>query len=315
MACPDCGKWNMVPKPRAAAVAAVFDSDGEETDGYEVEDLGPQEVSIQSQLYSDFSKLSQDEVTRRLGRVATDRKSRPQMPKWPTVQGLFGMTASPGFWSRLLAISAFYSIAWGVGVWSLSTMIQAAAGLGMFYAVAGFCFLALAFVAALGASMALAAMGVTLVTESSEGNDTMAWPQANPMDWFGESLYLILAVTAAGLPGWIVAQGVDPLWRMPVMAVSVVLCTPLVLLSQLEVSQPLALLVPVVWMRAAKHAVHLLLFYCIAGGLLGLAVALLLAFAYVHPLLGALAMPAVVMALLIYFRGVGRLAWVLRDDN
>jgi hypothetical protein len=57
------------------------------------------------------------------------------------------------------------------------------------------------------------------------------------------------------------------------------------------------------------------LFYCIAGGLLGLAVALLLAFAYVHPLLGALAMPAVVMALLIYFRGVGRLAWVLRDDN
>ncbi len=309
--CHDCGKKNRVPPPSDRPLVRLV-SDGDE---YELEAVSTETSSLQSSLYADYQTIDEAEKARRIARVATDRRSRPTPPPWPTAQGVFKIVRSTGFWSRVWAISAFLVVAWVVGVWSIGAMMQATIGFGAMSAIAGMCFLALAGMVAFGACMYLAAMGIAIVTESSEGNDTVdEWPVSNPMEWFGESLYLLVAVSVSGLPGWIIAQGVDPMLRLPIIAASTWLLTPLVLLSQLEASMPFALFIPTVYARAAATLPHWLVFYVCAGGCYAIAIAAGIGLGILHPMAATLVTPALVVAALVYFRGIGRLAWVMRHE-
>lgn len=308
--CPDCDHLNRVPRPAPQHIKKVL------TDTtYEVAEPPPSDDNAITKLY-DFDKLNAAEQDARLDRVATNRKKRPKLPTWPTVQGVFPFIASAGFMGRWLVVSSFFAVAWLLVVYGLGLMMQSSGGIGdAGFVIMGMSILLFGGIVGVFSLCAFSAALIAIATQSSTGASQVdEWPPNNPAEWFWETLYVLIAMMAAGLPGGILGMSAPQDW-IPYLAtpLSVWLFFPLVLLSQLEGSSPLALVLPRVVARVPATLRDWLTMYVISGPLIFGSLAMGVALAWWNPLASVLALPAVVLAVMLYARMIGRLGWAMEE--
>ncbi len=311
--CPDCGHETRVREPAGGLKQATQEPEELEVEPPRVSEQFaiPSAPPVYSRLL-DFESKSEEEKQREISRVATDRKARPQMPRWPLLSGWMAFLFDPSVVSRWISLTALLAIFTSVVLFGLAVMFSPMGAIaGMCLLCGGATFIALCLASA-------AACAVTIVTESSEGNNrVMQWPGINPIDWMGESGYLLVGASAAAAPGYIVARvfSAEGSVIAIAMGVSAWLLFPIMHLSTLEASSPFSLVMPGVLGSLGRWPGNWLLFYLLSAidfVITGIAV-LLLMNQGVPGLLIAIA-PALA-ALVLYFRLLGRLAWRIRDGS
>lgn len=316
--CPDCGLKTRVPPPKPEAKHGPKrekrKSEAEMTD-LEVEELHASVLPASPPpIYSrmqDFDSQSAEEQDRQISRVATNRKSRPQMPRMPLLTGWQAFIGGPGVLARWVALS---SLLFAPIVLAAIALTVIGTGYGALAGVPLLCSAGTAFALWFAG---LCACGVAIVTESSEGNNHIEnWPSVNPVDWLGETIYLVIACSAAAIPGWAFGKlaMVDAMLAWVPMLASIWLLFPVVHLSTLDASTPWALITPNIAGSFSEHFGTWVRFYLLSA-IGGVALAGCLAgLAMVGGFAVVLAPPLVVTAAGLYFRLVGRLAWRLREE-
>jgi DNA-directed RNA polymerase subunit M/transcription elongation factor TFIIS len=266
---------------------------GETSSGSRVEEGEPREESRRA-------------VTPRLG--DGPRAIPSKMPRVPLVQGFWRMV----FTSEVLVRWFGLSIALIGAGWFLSWI---------FSAMSAAVFLALPMYAigcAFAGAWLVTAMPLCLeiVTESSEGSDRLHDPPNPISPEFGQALFVIIAAAVSMFPAWLTlkATGALPLAAQDaIFTGTFLLVFPVVLLSNLEQSSAFAVLSLRLVASLGRCAGPWLLLYILSG---------VLAAALYGTLEAIIRGPgwliygvpfAMVAAMLIYMRLIGRLAWWLAE--
>ena len=311
--CPDCGHATRVEEPKVESPADARNDPDYELEPPVVDEVQatPSAPPIYTRL-QDFESKSAEEQEREISRVATNRQARPQMPRWPLLTGWVAFLFSPGVISRWFSLSVLLTLFIVLAVFAFSMLFAgygALAGLPLLCGAASLCAMWYG---------APAACAVTVVTESSEGNDQMmAWPSTNPADWLGEAFYLLIAMSAAAAPGYLVVQlsGGEPPVAILGMLASAWLLFPIMHLSTLEASSPFSFLTPGVAGSFGRWPGTWLLFYLLSA----LGVVAVGSIVWLFENIGSIgllvAIAPIVGGLGAYFRLIGRLAWRIRDDS
>jgi hypothetical protein len=162
----------------------------------------------------------------------------------------------------------------------------------------------------------LAAIVMSIIVESSEGNDEIhSWPSTNPTDWVGEFFYLVFACLVSPLPGWLLGRFVpDVPTQVTLFIGSVYFALPVIILSQLEVGSAFAIASPRVIGSFFRVPGSWLTFYVIVG----LVLAVCLGATFVAALAGnvfvAGLVPLYIFAIVFCARVLGRLAWKISES-
>jgi hypothetical protein len=289
--CPSCKRPVEVPKPRRAAPGDVFGLEGD-TAGHRTVAKAIERVAVDDQ-----AEAEEDELR------------RPTM-EWNLFLGGFGFPWTPSAVMRWGLISIWAVMAgwlaakaWEVGV---GNMYSAVAGTltGLGAAIFG-----------TGCVCVAAIHGLTILTETSAGNDRIeTWPNLGLfLEWLGNLFYVVNAAMLCVALGF----GLD--WLMsgarPIVIGAVTFFLfPILLLCELEAGSAFLPVSGPVFASLWRRGLAWLLFYLETGCLLAAAGGLVvyvgaginqpLRFGWV--VLGALLFSAVVM---IYFRLLGRLAY------
>ena len=232
------------------------------------------------------------------------------MPENPLLTGVFGFLAYPAALFRWGLISG---VVWLAVVTTLT---------GFAYFQAG----GVAVMVGLGCALGLVAIGLTggafvavtclaIVQESSTGEDEITgWPDLNFLEWWMEGLYVLVACVYSATPGMLV------LWLLRLLGVPSLVGTffamlslfaffPIVLLSLLEsASLNVPLTRPILnslqsnrrlWVIFYVQSITILVVLLVSGLIIKLQSSLLVT-----------VMAAIwSLALMLYFRLLGRLAW------
>jgi hypothetical protein len=164
---------------------------------------------------------------------------------------------------------------------------------------------------------AFAAIVITIVVESSEGNDEVQqWPTTNATDWAGEFFYLLFACFASPLPGWLIGRFVvdDPTARVLWFVGSMFVSLPVIILSQLDIGSAFAIASPRVIASFLRLPGTWLMFYVEIAMLMAVCVGVTIAAELLSPYLVALLVPLYIAAILLAARILGRLAWKLAES-
>jgi len=313
LTCPDCGVATVVKRPLPTKVIGASTPTGEAYDVAPPE--ATQEVSEATKAYLQAAQAEAEDTANRDSAVSGPR---PQLPRWPLLQGVFSFRHSEGMAPRAIVLAGWLAI---IGL-LIAFALPALAGMaGGRVAVAtgvimGVCLLMGAVVIGVLWMGYFSALAMLIVTESSEGNDQIhGRPSTNPTDWFGESIYLTFALLAAAAPGWIIARlfSGDALGVTLGTAASIVALFPLTLLSQLDLDSPWALLSPRVLLGLCQAPFSWLLLMAESVLLAAAPLAAIVATAQWSTLVIIVAALPVVAAAMVYFRLLGRLAWTLRE--
>jgi hypothetical protein len=162
---------------------------------------------------------------------------------------------------------------------------------------------------------AISAVVFTIITESSEGNDSIQnWPAPTFSEWLGEFLYMVLACLVSPLPGWLIGRTVNDTAMQALLFVgSFVVCLPVIILSQLEVGSAFAIASPKVIASIVRLPVTWLMFYAEIIVLIAVCVAATLV-ALGFPVLLLIVVPMYMAAIILAARILGRLAWKLAES-
>jgi hypothetical protein len=185
------------------------------------------------------------------------------------------------------------------------------------------------------ASAACSSSVIQIVSESSNGNKYVhSWPSF--LDWFGSLLYVIVGGMMSAIPGWVLGL-IPPISSSPglpelLTAISVGVCFPIVLLSQLDCDTPLGVAsgrvllslktCPFSWAFfyfecAIIAAVSFLATVLVVGGPEALVRAVTLRGQTINlldnPLTLLWLVPLYVLALIVVSRLLGRLGWRLAE--
>jgi len=266
-------------------------------------------ASVGELTAADIDAIEKDEEPQR------KKRRRPKM-EWRLFVGGFGFPWSRGAVMRWLLI-AIWAAAAG---WLAHTAM--ALGIDQVLSPDSMHPTIIAMLAALGAMIAglactgvAAIHGLTILLETTAGNDRMEnWPNVGLfLDWVGEVWFvfnaaLVSVVLGLGL-GWLLS-GLLPA-REVTVGITVFAAFPILLLCTLETDSPFLPISTVVFASLWRHGIAWLAFYFQAGSLLAVPAATAY---YLAPRLdprlaiplAALLFSAVVM---IYFRLLGRLAF------
>ena len=242
--------------------------------------------------------------SRRTGKPLTvDPRGRPILPRWPLVVGVLPFMFSPGVPVRWLGLSI--ALACSITVFLSGLALAASGGLG---AIAGMCLFAVGCVFTLISTAMITSTLLVIVSESSEGNKhVQAWPRM--LDSMGDFFLFAVAGMVSAFPGWLVGELFVERFELKVLsvAVSMLLCFPIVLLSQLDISSMWAVVSPKVLRSMVRCPFSWLTIYVESAAIT--AVCLASAYAGSLWLLVFVSMAGV----LLYARLLGRLAWRLAE--
>jgi hypothetical protein len=162
---------------------------------------------------------------------------------------------------------------------------------------------------------AFAATLITIITESSEGNDEVQqWPSGVIADWLAYLLSLGIALAVCAFPGWLVGQALETGWpRISAVAVSVLLCYPIVQLSQLEIGSMFGIVSGRIVMSIAKFPLSWMMWYFEVATLAAITVGVIWLDRFLGGLAIFVAAPVAVGAAILVARILGRLAWKLAE--
>lgn len=307
LTCPDCGLQTRIapPPPERAKFNPIVEA-------YDV--FAPEVGDGENDITRAYFKPLAAEAAAALAA----EPERPELPRSPLTTGVVSMLRSGGVPASGLVLSAWLAVAGCILNFALPRLGGVAAGkLGAFGdAMMGASFGMMGAIIACLAFAYFAALVIAIVTESSEGNDRLHGPPStDPTDWYGEAITLVIALMIATAPGSIaghLAAG-DPLATLAGAALGFVFAMPVVLLSQLEIGSPLGIFSSRV-LAGLTRVMGVWLVFTLQS--LALA-AVLVAGAWAvgrYGYLGVLAAAApVTFAALLYFRLLGRLAWVVAE--
>lgn len=310
--CADCGKQTAVRAPQAERPAGP--QPVRSGDEYQLDDTwsGSLEPSTVTPVYEKLhAEVTPEERDRQIRLVATDRGSRPKLPAQPLVTGYHSFFTGPGIVIRWFTFSLMSTIAAALTLLAASMAFN---GLGTILAL----FLVIfAFVIAVLCFAAASACAVAILAESSEGNSHIhEWPSTNPTDWMMETMVVLLALGAAGLPG----GGAAFLLNVPapvatgMSLVSIWLCFPITLLSSLEGASPFSLLMPGVLGSLFRFGPSWVQFYILSGLLLTVVAGGIALVLSISPATAISLIPVGWLGAALYFRLLGRLAWRIREE-
>lgn len=315
--CPDCSAETEVRLPaegvRAKKPAARV------ADEYEVDDSIPPVVPPSFYIpTADESEPTSSAVPRPTpGKSTRDEpldaefKERPKLPRWPLIMGNVSFLRTPGVPARLMVMSGSLLIP-GMLIAIFNAMS------GGFSAVQAFLLFAPTVAISLVWFAAMAAASMTIVTESSVGNDQVyAWPSSAFMDWLPELGTLLVALMVSAFPGWLIARLSPELTQMGLllMGASTFLFLPVILLSQLAESSVLAVLSPMVVASWFRCPLSWLGFYLQSVAVMALFGATGYAAIALSGWISLLLIPLFVAGAFYYFRVMGRLAWVIAEST
>ena len=313
--CGDCGTSHVVPPaPREhARFALVPDAEGfvldPRADPGERPTLPP--PTTRGMLYE------QEEEAERRRRAARgdrgpqyDRRGRPILPRWPLLADILPFLFTSAAVIRWLTLSG-------------GLLLSAAAGLGgiaiaFVNPIAGMCMLAFGTIIGTVCFAGAAAILVTVVTESSEGNhEIQRWPPPSVIEWLPDSFYVLIAAVVSTFPGWLVARFVltEPWLIVAAGGASVLVCFPIVLLSQLDITSPFGVLSVRVLASFARCPFTWLMFYLETAALAALCAATIYAGNWLGYVAMLLIIPVGVAAMFVYARLLGRLGWVMAEKT
>lgn len=313
LVCPDCGHATRVPQPPPTPPPTAPAL--RELELHPPQDFSSTEDSQPPAVYSrlhDFNSKSSEEQEREIARVATNRKARPQMPRWPLLSGWLSFLRGPDVVARWITLSILLPIFGAIAAMGFSMLFS---GYGAIMGLPMMCAAAAGLTLCFGAA---AACAIAIITESSEGNDhIMAWPSNNPIDWMGEAIYLLVTLLASAAPGYLLVQlaGPEPSGVLLGMLVSAWVLLPVILLSTLEGSSPFALVMPGVVGSLRDWIGSWALFYLLSAAFMtaaAVALGLLASQGVAWLSVGGLVLVGVSGA---YFRLLGRLAWRVRHEE
>jgi hypothetical protein len=185
---------------------------------------------------------------------------------------------------------------------------------GGFGAVGGMCLFALgAGLTMIFASIAFSCF-LTIVAESSEGvKEIQSWPSL--LDWFGSFLAFAVAVIVSAFPGWAIGRLLprDELTQTLVIAASMLVSFPVIVLSQLDVGSMWGVLSPRVLKSMLRCPFSWMTFFVQTAMIAAAWIAAsLFALGFgVNPLI--VAAPLGTIGLFLYARLLGRLGWRLAE--
>jgi hypothetical protein len=282
-------------------------------DDYEVE--GPEplpEVKRISGIY--LQEAAKDPAG--LQRIAS--APRPTLPREPFSERVGEIVHSPGFKGRLVALAVLFTATggmWSGGIWLAADFTRGAYQVAP-QAIGSLILMMFAAVATLVLVGFLGAVGLTILNATADGLDRIErWPTGGPVEWTAEGVSVLLALLIAGMPGYVIANSLGlELSSLIALVVSLSgLAFPWILLSQLEQNSLTGLLSLPLLRRAMKVPRQVVGFYLrtlpLVAGLAAIGGGALLTL----PIVWLLAGPLLAIGSLIYFRLLGRLAWVLAE--
>ena len=301
LTCPDCGTKTVVLEPPPEnKPSSVLVPDGEEYQLDEDSAPEPRPVPVPPAILAgETNAVYREKLQQEFG-------EKPKLPRLPTLQGVAPMLwrkPVPAWWLALSAIVTFV-VLMIVEAWTTTN------GGGGFEAIMGMCVLAAGSILGIFWFAAFAALSCSILTDSSEGNSRLFnQPSAVPMEWIGEMMFLGISLALSILPGW----ALGTLLAEPVIsiAISSLICFPILLLSTLETGSPIEIFSTRILSSLFKRPAHWLLFYCqttiIAAACAWVALQLLPVYIFSF-ILFAMA------TWLLYIRLLGRFAWWLAES-
>jgi DNA-directed RNA polymerase subunit RPC12/RpoP len=320
IACPDCGAKHTVPvAPKPTVKPSVLVPDRETPKLDPASAPGERPHLIPRTIGQSLAEQEQEaeykralEKSQRTGRaMEIDVRGRPILPSWPLISGVLPFLFSAGVPAAWLGLSAGFLLS----TWILVSGLEMALAGGM-AAIAGMCFFAIGVVITMVIASACASCLMQIVMESSNGaRQVQNWPSL--LDWFGSFLYLAVASMVSAIPGWAIGHipSLAAMSGMPELltAVSICLCLPVVLLSQLDIDSPWGILSGRVLASMARCPFSWAFFYLECLLLLSLCGAATYAVAIRDPHGFLWLMPLYVVALILFARLLGRLGWRLAE--
>jgi DNA-directed RNA polymerase subunit M/transcription elongation factor TFIIS len=319
IACPDCGTKHLVPPPPKPVVRpSVLASDATTPlldpaahPGERPHVLPPsRKMMHEERAEAEYARAL--EKSKRTGKpMEIDIHGRPVLPRWPLVSGILPFLFSSGVPIAWIALSIGFFMSGHVLLFGLGMAMM-----GGFAAIGGMCIFAMGCVMTMLCASALFSIMLQTIMESSMGNRHIQdWPSF--LDWFGNLIYVGVAYATSAIPGYAIAQ-IPPLNSEPGMAallcaVSVVLCLPIVMLSQLEINSPWGLLSGRILTSMARCPFSWAFFYLECLILAAICGAATYFFADLNPAAALWLTPLYVAVLILFARLLGRLAWRLAD--
>ena len=321
IACPDCGRKNVVPPPPKPHVAAsVLTSDGEDYLIDPAADPGerppviiPPRGLMQYEIAeaAALADMSPAAVQRR---SRLDAHGRPIMPRQPLTTGVFRIFWSVDMLGWWIALSAGYV---AVVLMFMDAVAGAAIG-GQVAFVALFAWL-FGMVAGGLLTAVASACWLSIVVDSTDGHDEVQnWQTRHFSDWFPPLLNFVCAVSMSTTPGVLLSIGIGQLiptniWSHVAIAyVTTVAIFPLVVLSQLDNDSAFGVFSGRIFGTLARCTGSWMLFYIETALMLGACVGAAAACAILN-VLPLVPVPLYVAAFLLYARLLGRLGWRLAE--
>ena len=302
MTCPRCKGQVEVPKPHKPRRREEYDLEGDDAT------LRGSSASVGRLSQADIDKLEEDDEPQK-------KKRRPKM-EWQLFLGGFGFPWTPGAVMQWLLIAIWAAMAGWLTHSAIALGIDQPLGEANMYQTIVAMLAALgALIAGVGCAGVAAIHGLTILLETTAGNDRMEnWPNVGLfLDWIGQLFFMFNTAAISVVLG----LGLD--WLLPdllgsrevTVAITVFFVFPILLLCTLETDSPFLPVSSVVLASLGRQGIAWLAFFIQSGSLLAAAAAMVY---YLGPQLeprlaiplAALLFSAVVM---IYFRLLGRLAF------
>jgi hypothetical protein len=329
MACPDCGRKQVVPplaKPQHkpspltnAANTPMLDPDAAPTERPSAFTPEMRQKIDEEERNSEYGRALEE--SRRTGKpMKIDVRGRPILPRAPLLTGVWRMLFTEEVIARWILSSIVLGFAGQFLGEALLTPIQGMAeAIKLIFTVLGMVLAALWF-AIVGPFI------VAIVGESADGHDKLNQPpRLFAFDWFNELFCFVTAASVAGLCG----LGMSQLLRLTplgssaqgaIVAVVVIMVLPFALLSTLLEGSPFGIISPRLVSSLGRCAGAWLLFYVqtLALAAFAGAAAWMLAHA-IQPggsgltVLVWLFAPLGIAALFVDMRLLGRLAWLISE--
>jgi DNA-directed RNA polymerase subunit M/transcription elongation factor TFIIS len=307
--CPDCYTSFVVKRPaikQKPTVDVMKDADefqlSEPVDRVVFKDIG-EDLTGQT--------VGQEQIEKAEKEREGQEQERPKLPRQPLWTGVFRFLPY-GHTTLVLAFIAV--IFWMIAVTTaFGYSYGAQGGLGVFIAMG--CSVAVLSMVLTGGAFAAVA-GLRLLQDTAAGIDEIeTWPDLSFLDWCLEAVFVAVAFAYSMTPGivlaWIMTKvGIPPTVGLIVSMVSLFALFPVVLLSLMEADSLTAPLTKPILASLQKERSHWCVFYVESVAIL---IIILVAglLVYLESWL-ALFLAALVWSFcwLVYFRLLGRLAWI-----
>jgi uncharacterized protein YbaR (Trm112 family) len=297
LTCPDCGRAVKVRPPPASKPVRRWSED----DGVEI----PIAATFQRPMI--VVPLHESSVAE--AKVKRSVINAPQLPRWPLVSGVFTFPA----YGTVLPYWMGYGVWLGVLLWLLHFIVSMIVVNSLI--LIAVVFLINAFVVFFGLWwLATSSVFLAVVQDTSEGLDRVEnWPGSLILgSEYRDPIFTLNAAGLAAAPGGALAAALGAAgFGWPVVPLGVALLFPLFLLSMMENDSPMMPISRPVWRGAKKARSAWLAFYVETTAVLGGAGGIAWYAWRQGDLLNLVgAGIAVVAALFIYYRLLGRLAWI-----